>query len=217
MSVSTASTTNATNRERLYNSLSSCQAVAVLVALCLAAINASAWLGLDPSTSVIAQRVVAALFVAWVAVLFWLRNSKERWLTIAIVLQGAAGLAIMVLPTLEMTVPDGLCSKVLDLGPSLNLAGMLFGLSATIWLAAGAWLTSNEVRGLEKIDKPSKWRGLITGFFKSAHQQISMGLLTAAFGAGAALGAVGVDIRDRHTGKTTPEVHACKAPAIVVR
>lgn len=173
--------------------------------------NATAWFGVSAQCGRYASFGSGALLLAWICALVCLRDSKERWLTFAIVVQGLGGAALILLPSLEMTVPDGRCVHVIELGKALELAGLLYGLSATIWLAAGAWMKPSESRGLDKIDKPNKWKSVAASLFKSAHKQISMGLLTAFLGVVFVLWSTGLEVYTKHYGIEQPKERACKA------
>lgn len=208
-----AQSSNDAPRMRLYNLLVSFRFVTALVVLCVAAANATALFGVSPESCRHATVAAGALFIAWIAAVFLLRNSKERWLTAAIVIQGLGGAAIFLLPSSDMTLPNGKCTHVMDLGKALELAGLLYGLSATIWLAAGAWMTHEELSGLDKIAKDHKWKASAAGLFKSAHKQISMGLLTAAIGVVFVLWSYGVEIYFRRFGIESPTEHVCKIAA----
>jgi hypothetical protein len=158
----------------------------------------------------VASYIILAIYVVWMFVIIWLRDSKGRWLSLAIIIQWV-GVAMVYLSGVEMPLPNGKCTNVLEIGKAFELAGLFFGLTATIWLAAGAWLTSADVRGMDKIAKEGKWRQFVGGLLKSAHNQIALGLVTAILGALLTACSAGWDFYSKLKGVEIPKEHECSA------
>ena len=159
-----------------------------------------------------ASYVVLALYVAWMFAIIWLRDSKGRWLSLAILIQWA-GVVTLYLSGVEMRLPNGKCTNVLELGKAFELAGLFFGLTATIWLAAGAWLTNADARGIDKIAKKEHWKKFIGGLLKSAHNQITLGLVTAILGAVLTACSAGWEVYAKFKGVELPKEQECSATA----
>lgn len=117
----------------------------------------------------------------WMAWVIWRRNSKARWLSLAIIVEWV-GVGMLYMPSYPLPIANGTCIPALQVGKSFELAGLFFGLTATIWLAAGAWLIKKERDELNKSSSTGKKLKIIAGLIASAHQQVSLGLLTAILG-----------------------------------
>jgi len=162
--------------------------------------------------AIVASWAVLATYIVWMFWIIWRRDSKGRWLSLAIIVQWI-GVAVLYLPVVQIQLPDGKCAPVLELGKAFELAGLFFGLTATIWLAAGAWLTNADARSLEKINRQGQWNKFIGGLFKSAHRQIALGLITAVLGVALTLCSAGWELYTKLTGPEQSREPECPAKA----
>ena len=162
----------------------------------------------------VASYAILAAYVAWMFVIIWMRDSKGRWLSLAIIFQWT-GVAMLYLAGIEMRLPNGKCTYVLEIGKAFELAGLFFGLTATIWLAAGAWLTATDVNGIDKVAKTERWKRFVGGLLKSAHRQISLGLFTAILAAVLTACSAGWEVYAKFKGVEQPKEQACTPTATV--
>ena len=208
-------TATSNSSERVESRHKMLYSTSIAVALCLV------WLGTSSLTPLqstganfarLASYVVLALYVAWMFALIWMRDSKSRWLSLAILVEWV-GVAMLYLPSVEIRLPNGMCTHVLEVGKSFELAGLFFGLTATIWLASGAWLTAADVRGLDHIAKQEKWKRFVGSLLKSAHKQITLGLFTAIVAGTLTACSAGWELYSKLNGVELPKEQKCSPMA----
>lgn len=150
--------------------------------------------------------VIATL--VWMVWVIWHRDSKARWLSLAIIVEWF-GVVMLYLPSVELHKQNGFCIPALEVGKSFELAGLFFGLTATIWLAAGAWLVKKERDGLHDALHNATRVKLMAGLLASAHQQVSLGLLTALIGVVTTLASPVWEVYSKVNGIEEPKEQTC--------
>ena len=125
--------------------------------------------------------IVAAVILLYFAVNFFrVNNSRGKLLGFAVLLQWS-GVAVLMLPGFDIQVGSKVI-PLLDPIKALEVAAAFFGLTSTIWISVGAWLTAADRHAIDHVDKPTKKITLLTSMITGAHQQIAMGLISAILG-----------------------------------
>lgn len=181
-----------------------------LVAAAYATWIASTLQGQAAPYALAASWLTVALYVAWIVAMIWFRDSKARWISYAILILTMGG-GILLLPRFEIKLPDGNYVRILEIGRAFELSGLFFGLAATVWISAGAWLTRHDIYAIDHIDKTTKRNALPGSIFKSAHEQIAFGIVIASFGVLLTLCSPAWEIYTKIKGIDQPKERTCSS------